>query len=180
MYGKTIREVLGIFISLSGDDLKPLRQYLYCKASRFPHFYFVYNEICEYKQQLDTENAMPKNLMIKIELVGEFTDDDLQLLPKGKVAYLIILKYLKLLSFNATSITKIKQHECFIGILNKTKKKDENIWEAIPLLCFQNDVALNSALEVGYHEMKKSNNGEKKTIKRGKRIVVLGKLLLSN
>lgn len=100
---------------IKGDDLKPLRQYLYCKASRFPHFYFVYNEICEYKQQLDTENAMPKNLMIKIELVGEFTDDDLQLLPKG--------------------------------ILNKTKKKDENIWEAIPLLCFQNDVALNSALE---------------------------------
>lgn len=100
---------------IKGDDLKPLRQYLYCKASRFPHFYFVYNEICEYKQQLDTENAMPNNLMIKIELVGEFTDDDLQLLPKG--------------------------------ILNKTKKKDENIWEAIPLLCFQNDVALNSALE---------------------------------
>lgn len=39
----------------------------------------------------------------------------------------------------------------FIGTLNKRIKKDEIIWEAIPLLCFQNDVSLNSALEVGYN-----------------------------
>lgn len=77
----------GIFISLSGGDSKPLRKYLYCKANRFPHFSYVYNQIYEYKQQLDKENVMPKNVIIKIELVGEFTDDNLQLLPKGKVAY---------------------------------------------------------------------------------------------
>lgn len=98
-----------------GGDLKPLRQYLYCKAKRFPHFCYVYNQICDYKQQLDKENVMPKNITIKIELVGEFTDENRQLLPKGT--------------------------------LNKRKKKDEIIWEAIPLLCFQNDVSLNSALE---------------------------------
>lgn len=79
----------GIFISLTGGDSKPLRQYLYCKASRFPHFVYVYNQICEYQQQFDKENVMPKNVIIKIELVGEFTDDNLQLLPKGKVTYLI-------------------------------------------------------------------------------------------
>lgn len=78
----------GIFISFSGGDLKPLRQYLYCKANRFPHFFYIYNQICEYKQQLDKENVMPKNVIIKIELVGEFTDDNLQLIPKGKEAYL--------------------------------------------------------------------------------------------
>lgn len=98
-----------------GGDLKPLRQYLYCKDKRFPHFCYVYNQICDYKQQLDKENVMPKNITIKIELVGEFTDENRQLLPKGT--------------------------------LNKRKKKDEIIWEAIPLLCFQNDVSLNSALE---------------------------------
>lgn len=79
----------GIFISFSGGDLKPLRQYLYCKAKRFQHFFYVYNQICDYKQQLDKENVMPKNTIIQIELVGAFTDDNRQLLPKGKVAYLI-------------------------------------------------------------------------------------------
>lgn len=98
-----------------GGDMKPLRQYLYCKAKRFPHFCFVYNQICDYKQQLDKANVMPKNITIKIELVGEFTDENRQLLPKGT--------------------------------LNTWKKKDGIIWEAIPLLCFQNDVSLNSALE---------------------------------
>lgn len=96
-------------------DLKPLRQYLYCKAKRFPHLCYVYNQICDYKQQLDKENVMPKNITIKIELVGEFTDENRQLLPKGT--------------------------------LHKREKKDEIIWEAIPLLCFQNDVSLNSALK---------------------------------
>lgn len=98
-----------------GGDLKPLRQYLYYNAKRFPHFFYVYNQICDYKQQLDKENVMPKNIIIQIELVGAFTDDNRQLLPKGT--------------------------------FNKRKKKDEIIWEAIPLLCFQNDVSLNSALE---------------------------------
>lgn len=98
-----------------GGDLKPLRHYLYCKAKRFPHFCYVYNQICDYKQQLDKENVMPKNITIKIELVGEFTNENRQLLPKGT--------------------------------LHKREKKDEIIWEAIPLLCFQNDVLLNSALK---------------------------------
>lgn len=39
----------------------------------------------------------------------------------------------------------------FIGTLHKREKKDEIIWGAIPLLCFQNDVLLNSALKVGYN-----------------------------
>lgn len=88
MYGKTIGNVHGIYISLSGGDSKPLRQYLYCKANRFPHFFYVYNQIWEYKQQLNKEIVMPKDVTIRIELVGKFTDDNLQLLPKGKVAYL--------------------------------------------------------------------------------------------
>lgn len=80
----------GIFISLSGGDLSPLRQYLYCKAKRFPHFFHVYNQFCNYKKRWDKENLMPKNIIIKIELVGEFTDDNRQQLPRGIVAYLKI------------------------------------------------------------------------------------------
>lgn len=45
------------------------------------------------------------------------------------------------------------QHCLFIGKLNKRIKNEEHIWEQIPLLCFQNDVSLKSALEVGYLQM---------------------------
>lgn len=58
--------------------------------------------------------------------------------------------------------------------------KDENIWEEIPLLCFQNDVSLNSALEVDYLQMQKVRMNSKETIKSDKLIVVLEKLFLSN
>lgn len=108
-------------------ESKPCRQYLYCKAEEFEHFHFIYNQIWEYKQQLDNENrrhdltiVMPKNVVIRIELVGKFTIDNLQLLPRGK--------------------------------LSKKEKRDESIWEAILLVCFQNDDSLKSALEARREE----------------------------
>lgn len=108
-------------------ESKPCRQYLYCKAEEFEHFHFIYDQIWEYKQQLDNENrrhdltiVMPKNVVIRIELVGKFTIDNLQLLPRGK--------------------------------LSKKEKRDESIWEAILLVCFQNDDSLKSALEARREE----------------------------
>lgn len=107
-------------------ESKPFRQYLYCKAEEFEHFHFIYDQIWEYKQQLDNENRrhdltieMPKNVVIRIELVGKFTIDNLQLLPRGK--------------------------------LSKKEKKDETIWETI-LVCFENYVSLKSALEARREE----------------------------
>lgn len=38
----------------------------------------------------------------------------------------------------------------YLGKLSKKEKKDESIWEAILLVCFQNDDSLKSELEVGY------------------------------
>lgn len=84
------------FLSLSEAESKPCRQYLYCKAEEFEHFRFIYDQIWEYKQGLDNENkkddlpfVMPKNVVVRIELVGQFTNDDLQLLPRGNVTSLI-------------------------------------------------------------------------------------------
>lgn len=85
------------FLSLSEAESKPCRQYLYYKAEEFKHFHFIYGLICEYKEELDNENikhdlttVMPKNVVIRIELVGQFTNDNLKLLPRGKVVSLII------------------------------------------------------------------------------------------
>lgn len=75
------------YFTISEAESEPFRQYLYCKASRFPHFVYVYNQIWEYQQQLHWENMMPKKVIIKIELIGDFTDGNLQLLPRGKSAY---------------------------------------------------------------------------------------------
>lgn len=84
------------FLTLSEAESKPCRQYLYCKAEEFEHFHFIYDQIWEYKQRLDNENkkddltiVMPKNVVVRIELVGKFTNDDLQLLPRGNVTSLI-------------------------------------------------------------------------------------------
>lgn len=74
-------------------ESKPCRQYFYCKAEEFEHFHFMYYQIWEYKQQLDKENkrddltiVKPENVVIRIELVGKFTNDDLQLLPRGNLS----------------------------------------------------------------------------------------------
>lgn len=83
-------------LTLSEAESKPCRQYLYCKAEEFEHFHFIYDQIWEYKQRLDNENkkhdltiVMPKNVVVRIELFGKFTNDDLQLLPRGNVTSLI-------------------------------------------------------------------------------------------
>lgn len=96
MYGKKMTSYFHFTFLVA--ESKPFRQFLCCEASRFPHFLYVYNQIEKYKQRWDKENVMPKTVIIKIELVGDFTDDNLQLLPKGKSAYLFSKKILRLLS----------------------------------------------------------------------------------
>lgn len=105
----------------------------------------------------DLTVVMPKNVVIRIELVGNFTNDNLKLLPKGKVTSLIFSVSLRiLLLFD----TWIYEHDLLLGKLSNEKKVDESIWEAIPLVCFQNDVSRKSALEVCYRidNIDNSNN----------------------
>lgn len=152
------------YLTLSEAESKLFRQYFYCKAEEFEHFHFIYNQIWEYKQRLDNENkrhdltvVMPKNVVIRIELVGNFTNDDLKLLPKGKVTSLIFSIYLRILLL---FVTWIYEHDLLLGKLSNKKKVDESIWEAILLVCFQNDVSWKSALEVCYlnDNINNSNN----------------------
>lgn len=85
-----------VFFFLSGAESKSFRQYLYCKAEEFENFHFIYDQILEYKHRLDNENkkhdltiVMPENVVVRIELVGKLTNDNLQLLPRGNMTSLI-------------------------------------------------------------------------------------------
>lgn len=49
----------------------------------------------------------------------------------------------------------MKQHYFFIG---RTNKKNEKHWEAVPILCFENNLPLQSVLEVFIFSKTEKNN----------------------
>lgn len=51
----------------------------------------------------------------------------------------------------------MKQHYFFIGRTNK-KNENENHWEAFPILCFENNLPLQSVLEVYIFSKTEKNN----------------------
>lgn len=86
-------------------------KYFHFEAKNFEHFKYVYNLTRNYTQN---DEIQLEDIIIKIGVVGKFTDDNLNLFPKGK-----------------TNLTG----------------KLQNVWEAVPVLCFQNDLSVQSALE---------------------------------
>lgn len=110
-----------------GADSKPSIQYFLCKNRKFQHLHYFNKRITEFKNRImekennsnDLTNIVTKNGFVIIGVIGEFTAEDLLLLPKGKA---------------------IKDVE------NKTH------WEAIPVLCFQNNLPVQSALETCHKE----------------------------
>lgn len=110
-----------------GADLKPSIQYYLCNIRKFEHLHYFQKRITECKKRVmekdinsnDLTNIVTKNGFVIIGVIGEFTAEDLLLLPKGKA---------------------IKDDE------NKTH------WEAVPLLCFQNNFPLQSMVETCHKE----------------------------
>lgn len=49
----------------------------------------------------------------------------------------------------------MKQHYFFIG---RTNKRNEKHWEAVPILCFENNLPLRSVLEVYIFSKTEKNN----------------------
>lgn len=90
-------------------------KYFYFKVKNFEHFKYIFNLTRNYTQNDGLLNEIQlDDIIIKIGVVGKFTDDNLNLFPKGK-----------------TNLTG----------------KLQNVWEAVPVLCFQNDLSVQSALE---------------------------------
>lgn len=91
-------------------------KYFHFEAKNFEHFEYVYNLTRKYTQN---DEIQLEDIIIKIGVVGKFTDDNLNLFPKGY------------LSTGKTNLAG----------------KLQNVWEAVPVLCFQNDLSVQSALE---------------------------------
>lgn len=109
-----------------GAESKPCIQYFCYKIDKFQHFYYFYKQVKEFLGRLRNKESENNDLIdvvfrdfVKCGVIGEFTDEDLLLLPKG---------------------------------IKNMKNENENHWEAVPVLCFQNNLPLQSVLEVCQRE----------------------------
>lgn len=81
------------YLTLSGADSKPSIQYFLCKNRKFQHLHYFNKRITEFKNRImekennsnDLTNIVTKNGFVIIGVIGEFTAEDLLLLPKGNV-----------------------------------------------------------------------------------------------
>lgn len=80
---------------LSGAEPKPCIEYFCYKIDKFQHFYYFYKQVKEFFRRLRNKESENNDLIdgvfnndfVKCVVIGEFTDEDLLLLPKGIVAY---------------------------------------------------------------------------------------------
>lgn len=103
-------------------ETKPSVVYLHFKPNHFQRFNDIYNFSMDYifryeneEQTNEWENEKTVDVIIKVGVIGKFTDDNFQLLPEGE--------------------------------RNLPGRTHNHIWDAVPLLCFQNDLSLHSALK---------------------------------
>eukprot|EP00105_Crassostrea_gigas_P042907 XP_019927055.1 PREDICTED: uncharacterized protein LOC105338436 [Crassostrea gigas] len=110
-----------------GAESKPCIQYFCYKIDKFQHFYYFYKQVKEFLRRIRNKESENNDLIdvvfkhdfVKCGVIGEFTDEDLLLLPKG---------------------------------ITNMKNENENHWEAVPGLCFQNNLPLQSVLEACHRE----------------------------
>lgn len=84
------RKIIDVRFTISEAAPKSSTHSLYFKMKKFPRFQYVYNLVRDCKSRIEKGGKgkvklveMFKNVIIKIVIVGSFTDDDLQLLTKS-------------------------------------------------------------------------------------------------
>lgn len=107
------------------DDLMTPIEYIYLDSKHLPHFQYIYKmtrkctrrlvNVCTSEELVDFRY---EDVLIRIGVVGENTEENLKLLSKGKVKR------------------------------NKRRQKHCDVWKIAPLLCFQNHLSSKSALEI--------------------------------
>lgn len=110
-----VKHLTDIEIVKATNEGKESIKYFHFKVKNFEHFKYIYNLTRNYTQNDGLLNEIKlEDIILKIGVVGKYTDDNLDLLPKGKT---------------------------------NLNGKIPTVWEAVPVLCFQNDLSLQSALE---------------------------------
>lgn len=109
-----------------GADLKPLIQYFVCKIRRFQHFYYFHKQIKECKQRI-----------MKKENKGNLTN----IVTKDEFVIIGVIG-----EFTAEDRLLFPKGKAIKEYIIKSPS------EAIPVLCFQNNLPLQSAFEVCHKE----------------------------
>lgn len=101
---------------------RPSVKYLLWKAKYYEHFLYVYNLVRDCKTRVeklltenDLANPMPKDVIVKIGIVGDYTEDDVKHISK-------------------------RPGKCKLS-------EKQPIWEAQPLVCFDNESSSKSKLK---------------------------------
>lgn len=102
----------------------------------------------------DLADKVSEGGVIIFGVIGKITDKDHLLFPKGNAGFLLKKNLLKIY---IASCFIIKQHLIFL--LKGTKRicqkyENKNLSEAVPVLCMQNNLPLQSALEVCFFTYK--------------------------
>lgn len=108
----------------SDSEPKSSSEYFYLKAKEFQHFQYILHltrdcipRLKKIRRSTDQTNlVLPRNVYIRIGIVGKYTEQNLSLLSKRRA--------------------KIDIPE------------DTEIWKESPLICFQNDLSLKSAMKI--------------------------------
>lgn len=110
-----VKHLTDIEIVKATNEGKESIKYFHFKVKNFEHFKYICNLTRNYTQNDGLLNEIKlEDIILKIGVVGKYTEDNLDLLPKGKT---------------------------------NLNGKIQTVWEAVPVLCFQNDLSLQSALE---------------------------------
>lgn len=89
------------YLTLSGADSKPSIQYLVCEINKFQHVNCSNKQIKGSKQRIlgkknisnDLTDKVTKGGFVKFGVIGEFTNQDLKLFPKGNAGSLLKKTY---------------------------------------------------------------------------------------
>lgn len=101
------RTIINVYFTISEAAPKSSTYSLYFKLKHFPRFHYFYNQIRDCKSRIEKcrkgkvkLDEMFKNVIIKIVIVGSFTDNDLYLLTKSAGSVLFFSKLKILLNQN--------------------------------------------------------------------------------
>lgn len=115
---------------------------------RFKHFSYVYTSTKKIIQNNAWLNEKQlKDTIIKIGVVGKCNKENLHLFPKGKSNSFTCLSR----SLKKCDVTSIFINHLLIGQTDLNGEK-QNVWEAVPVVCFQNDLSVQSAIEVCFFQ----------------------------